>query len=1173
MAENSPGTIEKIAGQLANALSPLVDRLDHRRVLDVFAEFGLHLPQTFVTPALETTIQQTAETTSEIQNLVEGLATAIQSEDIESIVTKGLEIIQQIKLMIESIETIASEIESIDFKGGLSQEEFDKFISELPGRLAETLIIEHMAGYFPFFYRLFELFGLITLERKNEGATDEMLPSYVEKKLNLDLLTSFLNNPDTILEDIYNWGANDLEAELLINRLYYVFQTLEFPVARKTIEDGDRPALEWLLFTLTTTKDISPPGLEATVMLEMPEDFSFRIPISEQWAVDIGVSLTLDASAGIRILPPADISLIPINGNPQGELTFKMVRTATDGGDNISILTLAGGSGISAREIGFGVSSTLLWDNEANEAKGDFGMAGHIGGGKIIITTDNSDGFVSSLLSNLDVDVDFDLGFGWNSGSGFFITGSGSLSIELPLHVNLGPIEISALVLSIGFADGSFPIEFSTNIKADLGPLQVTVEQIGASARITPTSGVQGSSGVVDLDFGFKPPNGLGLSVDAGAVKGGGYLRFDFDREEYSGALELVFSEWIALKAIGLVTTRMPDGSKGFSMIIIITVEFGSGIQLGFGFTLLGVGGILGLNRTVKIEPLSEGVRTGSVESIMFPQDVVANAPRIISDLKQFFPTVSDAFLVGPMAKIGYGTPTLVSISLGVIIEFPDVNITILGILKVALPDEDADILRLQVNFIGRVEPSNNLLWFYAFLYDSRILFITLEGGMGLLVNWGDNSNFVVSVGGFHPRYTPPPLPFPEIPRIAVNILNESYARIRIEGYFAVTSNTVQFGARAELFFGFSELKVEGHLGFDALFQFDPFYFIFEFSVGLSVKVFGFGLFSISVSGLLEGPSKWHIKGKAKWKITFLGPTIKVNIDETWGEERQTELPPIEIFPLLEREFEAITNWEAIVPSSQSILVSLRKLGEPEAADADSSNVDTRPLVLHPVGSLRISQRKMPLNLVLQKFGNQRPSDVNNLRATAEIRNGPGLATTVVKEKFATGEFRDLDNSKKLSSPGFELYESGMELNVAGDQLRTSLGVKRVIRYETVIIDNNYKRYTISFLSPLLTKFSMLYTKLFDHFLNGNSVTRSVISQHHKKQLQPNDQLISIEANSYSVASMKDNKPILDGENRPMSNFTSWASAEDYLNQLAVSDPNSLSEIHVIPNTEVNTAA
>ena len=67
---------------------------------------------------------------------------------------------------------------------------------------------------------------------------------------------------------------------------------------------------------------------------------------------------------------------------------------------------------------------------------------------------------------------------------------------------------------------------------------------------------------------------------------------------------------------------------------------------------------------------------------------------------------------------------------------------------------------------------------------------MTIGGEMGLLIAWGDNANFLLSVGGFHPKFTPPPMPFPSPQRVSISILNESFARIRVDGYFAVTSNT-----------------------------------------------------------------------------------------------------------------------------------------------------------------------------------------------------------------------------------------------------------------------------------------------------------------------------------------------------------------------------------------------
>ena len=58
-------------------------------------------------------------------------------------------------------------------------------------------------------------------------------------------------------------------------------------------------------------------------------------------------------------------------------------------------------------------------------------------------------------------------------------------------------------------------------------------------------------------------------------------------------------------------------------------------------------------------QPIMDGVRTNAITSVMFPQDVIANAPRIISDLQAFFPPQAGTFLIGPMAKIGWGEPTL----------------------------------------------------------------------------------------------------------------------------------------------------------------------------------------------------------------------------------------------------------------------------------------------------------------------------------------------------------------------------------------------------------------------------------------------------------------------------------------------------------------------------------
>jgi len=1116
---------------------------------------------------------------SEFAQLISTVQDLIDSEDPESL-EQILTLLNSVKKLFEKIQTIVDSFS----EGGLLPEEVSDLLKDIP----HVLLLRYLQINYGAFTESLRWIEVIQPKKSDETkvniANKIVRYPYHYEIFNFENLSKFIQSPNDALRDIYVTpfdlktvdGAKGF-SDKLFPRIGQVFTALG-----GTYIYGIKP--EYKVNFGTVGNDIVNNALTLKFQTRLSH-FMFGLTILYSpeergnlgWVIVPFGNLSLDAQTksyqfliesqlqvgAIIINDDKEVSLVSSDGFTQVNANATVKKLGNNQNGQAYLIGEKEGTRLEIGEVSIGASMLI------NSAINDFDVFFKIERAKIFISGKGQDGFISAIIPEEGLEIPFDFIIGYSTKKSLYFGANAGLILALPVHVDiLGIIKINEIYLEILTKEFGLAANMAVTGSVFLGPLKASFERIGLSTKFDWTKEDK-NLGFADLSLGFKPPNGLGLAIDAGVVKGGGYLFFDHDRGEYAGALELVFSEWIALKAIGLITTKLPDGSKGFSMIIIITVEFGTGIQLGYGFTLLGVGGLLGLNRTVNIEPLAQGVRTGAIESVMFPQDVVANAPRIISDLRQFFPPEQGTFLIGPMAKIGWGTPTLVSASLGVIIEFPDVTITILGVLKVILPDESADVLRLQVNFIGRIEPSNKLMWFYAELFDSRVLFITLEGGMGMLVNWGDNSNFVFTVGGFHPRFSPPPLPFPEPPRIAVNILNTSIARIRIEGYFAVTSNTVQFGVRAEMFFGFSAFKVEGHISFDALFQFDPFYFIIEFSAGMSVKVFGFGLFSFSVSGLLEGPTKWRVKGAAKKKITWFGPTIKVRINKTWGEGRQTELPPIEVFPLIEKEFAAITNWEAVVPAGSSILVTLRQLGESAPGTADQSEIDTRPLVLHPVGTLRISQRKIPLDLKLDKVGNQRPTDANKLSVTANIAGGGTLAITDTREKFATGEFRNLSNAQKLSSPGFELYDSGIEIKPEGEQLKTSMAVKRIVRYETIIIDNNFKRHLVRFYQILHVAFTAVYSTLFTHFLKGGAVTKSVISQHYRKQIQPNEVVIKIEPNQYTVAFNDTNKPI----DATAMRFTNQASAIDYMQEQTRLNPNAAPTMHVIPNTEVNIAA
>lgn len=785
---------------------------------------------------------------------------------------------------------------------------------------------------------------------------------------------------------------------------------------------------------------------------------------------------------------------------------------------------------------------------EGKVSTDDYMIKGETKENVLVITTDDSDGFLKTILdavtSNGKLEAPFEFNIGYSKKKGFFVGGGAGLLMSIPLHKTLGPLKFNTVTagLMLGERAGKEPgikAEASLSFGIDLGVLQASVDRIGLAGFVAFD---QDSDTKYSIDF--KPPNGVALAIDAGSVRGGGFLYFDFERGEYAGGLELDISGILTVKAIGIISTHMPDGRDGFALLIIITAEFGSPIQLGLGFVLIGLGGLLGLNRTMRLEPLAEGIRTGSVNRIMFPQNIVANAAQIISDLRTFFPPENGTFLIGPMAKLGWGTPALVTLSIGVVIQIPPGNVAILGVLRLVLPDEDAAVLKLQVGFIGAIEVDKERVWFYAALFDSRILTMTIEGGMGLLVGWGNNANFVISVGGFHPQYEPPPLPFPVPPRLAINILNYPLARIRVMAYFAVTSNTVQFGAKAELFFGFDGLSIEGHLAFDALFQFSPFYFIIEISASISLKVFGAGLFSVRLRGSLEGPTPWRIAGAASVSILFF--EISVDFEKTWGESVDTTLPDTAVMPLLAAELEKESNWKAELPPGSHLLVSLREL---------TDVVDT--LVLHPVGQLRVSQRAVPLDIQVDKVGNQKAADAHKFHLKV---SGAGLSKTAVSDKmFAIAQYQDIGDSQKLSLPAFQPEAGGIVLSAGGQQARSSRLFKRNVRYEKIIIDTNFKQF--------IELFFGFWISLFAHFFGGASVVQSELSHQKQQELRPFAEKIMVQETGYTVANVRDNTPFAADALK----FGSEAQAREYMAQQIITDPNLARNLHVIPRYEVNT--
>ena len=694
------GTLELLTRELGQALNALEQRLAQGNAEEFIAELGVRLPTTVAANSqLTGAITSTVSAAAALGPLLIDLKNAIDSDNVPQIISVGTELLNRIRQVLDGISQMGTSLNAAaTAAGGLSptqRAELQSFATELPKRLFDFAFLEYLASKGEGVLPTLDVMGVVDDFDEPGDPANPLKPPFRKRAIHLDRLLDLFLKPDKYLEDIFGWGQPAFDGMLLFPRIKRLLEPLELSASLITAP-GQPPILELFFMRFSTDPATVPPSLTIRLRFPATRDFEQTYQLGEIWSLILGGSARFEAGLDASIKPPLDVALQPPTGTVSVELRGGFLAQRPTG--PLILLGQTGASRLEAQRLGLSLGFKASLDGAT--ARGEPSATAELNGGKAIIDLSKGDGFISKITGGLKLDTNLDLKAHWSPKSGLRLEGSGAVEFAIPSHVSLGPIELQTIYLRAGLADGTLPIEISGAFSAKLGPLAASIDRIGLVAKTSfPDGG--GNLGPANLAFDFKPPTGVGLSVDAAVIKGGGFLSFDPERGEYAGALELTFSEFIALKAIGILNTKMPDGSPGFSLLIIITAEFGTGIQLGFGFTLLAVGGLLGLNRTVRIQPLLEGVRTGAVNSIMFPQDVVANAPKIISDLRTIFPPEEGRFLIGPMAKLGWGTPTLVSLSLGIIIEIPG-NISILGVLRVALPAEDAPLIILQVELHRR---------------------------------------------------------------------------------------------------------------------------------------------------------------------------------------------------------------------------------------------------------------------------------------------------------------------------------------------------------------------------------------------------------------------------------------------------------------------------------------
>ena len=943
---------------------------------------------------------------------------------------------------------------------------------QLLPRLSSSLLAGRLGAASPFAALLAQFTGVLTVEMYPADPSIYQV-QHVRPTVHWDALGKLFTDPAGQIAARYGWGTAHFDGDSLVTNLSSLVELIGLParvrqlprrveeqLAGGPVPDADVHPARQLVASLVRGHDST--GLDVGLSLYplrasssggadgglglSPFVFGtadVKFPLSPQLTAELDATVALDSGLAVQLRPgqPPKIKagLLGAGGVVDGVtgriytlLTYAAPPhdpTDPDSPPNpkLTLLTLPGGGLLEADSVTFGGGVDVGSGAPAPE------ISAALSGGHVVIRLGDDDSFLGEIIPG-GIEAHFDVGVRWSGAGGFHFTGAVTAGIDLPVTFSLGGFELSLVHVEVGPSATGLTVELSASGGATLGPLGVACDRVGALLEV---AFQDGNLGPIDVALGFKAPSGIGLSVDSAAVTGGGFL--EHVDNKYEGAFELTVCG-VAVSAYGLIENQ----ASGYSALIVISATFSPGLQLGDGFTLDGVGGLVGINRTLSIDNVQAAIWSHHFDGLLFPKDPIAAAPALMSAIERYFPAASGRYLFGPLAKIGWGGGLLEAL-VGLLVEVPEpIRILLIGEVDVQVP-KVAPQLILHLDFDGGIDFGQKLAFFDASLHDSKVGLYPLSGDLAFRYGWGDAPVFALAIGGFNPHYQPP-ANFPTLKRVAIAI-GEPGITLTAQAYLALTSNTLQFGAKIELTAGASALSVHGWLGFDALVEWDPFAFTFDISAGVDLRSGSTTLASVHLDGTVSGTSPWHVSGDASLSLLFFD--ISVHFDKQWGDTADA-LPADDPTPAVSAALRDPSAWSSTLPATaQAVITAVSSPGDAAGA-----------LLLDPAGALRVAQRVAPLGHAITRFNGAALAKPITLSIDAPNVFGD-TSPQATTEEFAVAQFQDLSDAQKLSLPSFTRLAAGIEIGADQVDLGASSRTRSVVTslaYDTTIIDSTAPR-------------------------------------------------------------------------------------------------------------------
>lgn len=438
---------------------------------------------------------------------------------------------------------------------------------------------------------------------------------------------------------------------------------------------------------------------------------------------------------------------------------------------------------------------------------------------------------------------------------------------------SLGPVSLRRV--GFAFTRGKFQLRLDAAL--ELSVLSFSLDGLGLEIELAQVLANLKNPG--EIPRHLQPTlDGASLSFTAGivTVSGGLYVA---NREplELTGYLT-VQSKLFSVVALGSYSTT-DAGAPSFFLFGALKRDLGGPTF----FFVTGIAFGLGINRNLTLPPIEKVHEFPLVKAAWdpsYPDPEKDSLATMSSSLTTYVAVAPDQYWIAAGIRFRsfelIEALVLLSVAIG-----PEIVIGVLGMASISLPNAEqrkklslkSPLAKIELALRVSFEVKRGIIKAEAALTPSSYIFderCRLSGGFSFYLWLNDfkeegkanvpAGEFVLSVGGYHPKFQPP-AHYPKVPRLALDWRLSDKVQIHGEAYFALLPTCVMAGGRLSAVFQDGPLRAWFDLHADLLLSWAPLHYDVEVGIHLgvsyTVNVFGARVpmgFSLGAQAHIWGP-------------------------------------------------------------------------------------------------------------------------------------------------------------------------------------------------------------------------------------------------------------------------------------------------------------------------------